>query len=131
MIVALFWTLLLLSLAGMVAYLFHGRSDSQLTLADGLRLKWLLIAMVAWAVGGRALATEVTRICATTIDPRTRSGNSHFIECSPQLLGGGPAELFTFGWTWLPPLVAGILSARYLLRIARERFDRQHKADGR
>jgi hypothetical protein len=53
------------------------------------------------------------------VSRRSGSGSRAFLECSPRLLAGGPAEIFTFVWTWLPPIFIGALSAMFLLSVAR------------
>ena len=120
------WVAIALGLAAMVVYLVRHEGDRRRALADAPRAKWIFAAVIVWVVGIRALASEVSAICSISVDPRVRVGYSQFLECSPRLLGGGPAEIFTFLWTWLPALFVGAVSARYLLRVARQRL-RNHK----
>jgi hypothetical protein len=94
--------------------------ERELSRGDVARVKWFLVAMVVWTLVLRGLATEASHRCA--VDSQwlsLRSGLSGFWSCSPQLLSGGPVEIFVFLWAWAPfPLMAAFC-VHHLLRTAR------------
>ena len=121
MIKALFFALIALCFAGFITYGLRRPMESRI---DGLRIKWLMIALVAWLVGTRGLFTEVTTACHSGIDPLRRVGTGDdFIICSPKLLSSGPADIFAFVWLWGPLLIAAFFAARILIRAVRARSD--------
>ena len=79
-------------------------------LSFGVRspLVWAFLAMAAWLIGLRWLVTEVTAICAVSpAELGRRTGwIVRFIECSPNLLSGGPADILIFAFAWVGALLA-------------------------
>ena len=121
----LFYAVLGMGVASLFVWAINGiRRQREPKPIEGLRFKWIIIAFVAWIVGGRVLSTEYVSVCTTPLpQPRVKGGygDSNFFDCSPQLLAAGPVEVFLFFWTWVPMVLAGFLFARYLLRVARQR----------
>jgi hypothetical protein len=113
--------LFVLALA-LLTVLVHVRryAEREATPAQAGRVKWFVVAFLVWMVALRGLATEVSHGCA--VDRHALGARTgwfpNFFECSPQLLSGGPAEIFLFFWAWAPFALTAAFCVRHLLRLA-------------
>jgi hypothetical protein len=112
--------LALLVVTVLVYLIRHPSGD--LTMADGVRIKWLLVAIAAWTVAMRGLTTEATDTCAvdsSALAFRASGWMSAFLNCSPKLLSGGPIELITFVWVWAGILLIPAAIGYFIIRAVR------------
>ena len=117
---------LALALLTVVAWVrrYPGR---ELTRAEGARVIWFIVALGAWGLVARGLATEVAHGCTVDSDwLRYRTGLWSFWRCSPRLLSEGPAGIFVFFCAWAPLAAIAAFCLYHLQRLTR-RPDRDSK----
>lgn len=104
-----------LSLLTVAAYV-RRHPGREPTRADGARVVGFIVALAAWGLAVRGLATEVAHGCTVDSDwLRYRSGLSSFWTCSPKLLSEGPVGILVFLCAW-GPLAAIAAFCLYRLR---------------
>jgi len=113
--------LVFLALAGPFAWLIRNPGWRS-TPHDARITKWIMFAVALWIIGIYALVSLSSNICLIEVDPMRRGNRYDFVNCTPQLLSGGFADLFLFAWFWGPPAVLAFFSARYLIRLVRGRI---------
>ena len=126
--VAIYYSTFGLIFAG-AAVLALRTPDHKLTPPRVRRIPWALGPIAGWIVVYRFLAMEASDICARRLSPVRRGDAGAFLNCTPELLAGGAADIVLFLWVWAPPLLVAAMSAAYLLRSA-QHFVRRSRSAG-